>query len=493
MFEYNIAVYGQKQYNKGYQNPIIDKIKLQIKKINKNRTGYLRKGGAIVVQRTYIVIDLKSFYASVECVERGLDSMTARLVVADPERTEKTICLSISPAMKALGIHNRCRVFEIPKSVDYIMAQPRMQLYIDYAAGIYGIYLKYISKEDIHVYSIDECFMDVTNYLPLYQMTARELGQTIMADILREYGIRATCGVGTNLYLAKVALDITAKHSPDFIGELDEETFQRTLWDHKPLTDFWRIGRGIAAKLEKYGIHTVGDIAGTDEDFLYKLFGVDAELLIDHAWGRETATIAAIRSYKARTNCLTSGQVLGCDYSFDDAKLIVKEMMDLLCLEMVEKNLVSDSVTLQVGYSRQLAVESSRGTASLDAETNADIILVPAVSALFERIANPELAIHRINISVNHVIEEEYRQYSMFTDVRELERNRKLQTAMLDIKKKFGKNAILKGINLQEASTMQERNQQIGGHKSGIYKDGGNKSKEREGTEHKAGGKRDGR
>ena len=448
-------------------------------------------------QRTYIVIDLKSFYASVECVERGLDSMTARLVVADPERTEKTICLSISPAMKKLGIHNRCRVFEIPKSVDYIMAQPRMQLYIDYAAGIYGIYLKYISKEDIHVYSIDECFMDVTNYLPLYQMTARELGQTIMADIFREYGIRATCGVGTNLYLAKIALDITAKHSPDFIGELDEETFQRTLWDHKPLTDFWRIGRGIAAKLEKYGIHTAGDIARTDEDFLYKLFGVDAELLIDHAWGRETATIAAIRSYKARTNCLTSGQVLGCDYSFDDAKLIVKEMMDLLCLEMVEKNLVSDSVTLQVGYSRQLAVESSRGTASLDAETNADIILVPAVSALFERIANPELAIHRINISVNHVIEEEYRQYSMFTDVRELERNRKLQTAMLDIKKKFGKNAILKGINLQEASTMQERNQQIGGHKSGIYKDGGNKSKERgkerEGAEHKAGGKRDGR
>ena len=448
-------------------------------------------------QRTYIVIDLKSFYASVECVERGLDSMTARLVVADPERTEKTICLSISPAMKRLGIHNRCRVFEIPKSVDYIMAQPRMQLYIDYAAGIYGIYLKYISKEDIHVYSIDECFMDVTNYLPLYHMTAREQRQTIMADIFREYGIRATCGVGTNLYLAKIALDITAKHSPDFIGELDEETFQRTLWDHKPLTDFWRIGRGIAAKLEKYGIHTAGDIARTDEDFLYKLFGVDAELLIDHAWGRETATIAAIKSYKARTNCLTSGQVLGCDYSFEDAKLIVKEMMDLLCLEMVEKNLVSDSVTLQVGYSRQLAVESSRGTASLDAETNADIILVPAVSDLFERIANPELAIHRINISVNHVIEEEYRQYSMFTDVQELERNRKLQTAMLDIKKKFGKNAILKGINLQEASTMQERNQQIGGHKSGIYMDGGNKSKERgkerEGAEHKAGGKRDGR
>ena len=448
-------------------------------------------------QRTYIVIDLKSFYASVECAKRGLDSMTARLVVADPERTEKTICLSISPAMKELGIRNRCRVFEIPKSVDYIMAPPRMQLYIDYAAGIYGIYLKYISKEDIHVYSIDECFMDVTNYLPLYHKTARELGQIMMSDILREYGIRATCGIGTNLYLAKIALDITAKHSPDFIGELDEETFRRTLWNHKPLTDFWRIGKGTAARLEKYGIYTMGDIAEMDEDFLYKLFGVDAELLIDHAWGRETATIAAIKSYKAKTNCLTSGQVLGCDYSFEDAKLIVKEMMDLLCLEMVEKNLVSNSVTLQVGYSGKTAAEPSRGTASLDAETNADIILVPAVSALFERIANPGLPIHRINISVNHVIEEEYRQYSMFTDVQELERNRKLQTAMLDIKKKFGKNAILKGINLQEASTMQERNQQIGGHKSGIYKDGGNKSKERgkerEGAEHKAGGKRDGR
>ena len=423
--------------------------------------------------------------------------MTARLVVADPERTEKDHLPVYFPCHEGLGIHNRCRVFEIPKCGLYHGTTPYAAFILIMQPGnlrhISEIYL----KRKIFMYSIDECFMDVTNYLPLYHMTARELGQTIMADIFREYGIRATCGVGTNLYLAKIALDITAKHSPDFIGELDEETFQRTLWDHKPLTDFWRIGRGIAAKLEKYGIHTAGDIARTDEDFLYKLFGVDAELLIDHAWGRETATIAAIKSYKARTNCLTSGQVLGCDYSFEDAKLIVKEMMDLLCLEMVEKNLVSDSVTLQVGYSRQLAVESSRGTASLDAETNADIILVPAVSALFERIANPELAIHRINISVNHVIEEEYRQYSMFTDVRELERNRKLQTAMLDIKKKFGKNAILKGINLQETSTMQERNQQIGGHKSGIYKDGGNKSKEcgkeREGAEHKAGGKRDGR
>lgn len=418
-------------------------------------------------QHTYLVIDLKSFYASVECVERGLDPVKTRLVVADPERTQKTICLAISPAMKALGIRNRCRVFEIPQSVDYIMAPPRMQLYIDYAAEIYSVYLKYISKEDIHVYSIDEAFMDVTNYLPLYHMTARELGQTIMADILTHYGIPATCGIGSNLYLAKIALDITAKHAPDRIGYLDEEMYKSTLWNHKPLTDFWRIGAGIARKLEKYGIHTMGDIAAMNEDFLYQLLGVDAELLIDHAWGKEPVTIADIKGYKAKTNCLTGGQVLGCDYSFEDARLIVKEMMDLLCLEMVEKNLVSDSVTLQVGYSKETEADSVRGTTSLDTRTNADIVLIPAVSALYERIVNPKLPIHRINIAVNHVAEEEYSQYSLFADAQELERNRKLQNAMLDIKKKYGKNAILKGMNLQEASTMKERNRQIGGHKSG--------------------------
>lgn len=418
-------------------------------------------------QHTYLVIDLKSFYASVECVERGLDPMTARLVVADPERTEKTICLAISPAMKELGIRNRCRVFEIPKGIDYIMAEPRMKLYVDYAAEIYNIYLKYISKEDIHVYSIDEAFMDVTNYLPLYHMTARELGQAIMADISSAMGVCAACGIGTNLYLAKIALDITAKHAPDFIGYLDEETYKRTLWDHKPLTDFWRIGKGIASRLERYGIHTMRDVAGMDEDFLYKLFGVDAELLIDHVWGRETATIADIKAYRAKTNCLTCGQVLGCDYGFEDAKLIVKEMMDLMCLEMVERNLVSSSVTLYVGYSNRIDAESARGTASMETETNADIILIPAVTALYERIVNPAYPIHRINISVNHVVEETYRQYSLFADADELERNRKLQSAMLDIKKKYGKNAILKGMNLQDASTMKERNRQIGGHKSG--------------------------
>ena len=417
--------------------------------------------------KTYICIDLKSFYASVECVELGLDPMTTNLVVADPDRSEKTICLAITPAMKELGIKNRCRVFEIPKHVEYITAPPRMQKYIDYAAEIYAIYLNYIAKEDIHVYSIDEAFMDVTDYLSLYHMTAKELGQRIMADIRGQLGIRATCGIGTNLYLAKIALDITAKHSSDFIGELDEETYQKTLWHHRPLTDFWRVGAGTARKLESFGLRTMGDIARTDEEILYRMLGVDAELLIDHAWGREPVTIADIKGYKAQTNCLTSGQVLMRDYRFEEGKLIVKEMMDLLCLDLVDKNLVTKSITLHVGYSNQLHLNPAHGTASLDAETNADLIIIPAVTALYEKIVNPAFPIRRVNISCNHVLPEEYHQYSFFTDASDLERNRKMQKAVLEIKNKFGKNAILKGMNLEEAAMTRERNHQIGGHKSG--------------------------
>ena len=314
------------------------------------------------MNRQYLCIDLKSFYASVECVERGLDPMTVNLVVADPERSDKTICLAITPAMKKLGIKNRCRLFEIPPSVKYHIAPPRMQLYIDYSAEIYGIYLKYIAKEDIHVYSIDEAFMDITDYLQLYGISARELGQRIMKDIFDTLGIRATCGIGTNLYLAKVALDITAKHSPDFIGELTEESYCRLLWDHRPLTDFWRVGAGTARKLEGYGICTMGVLAKTDEDFLYRIFGIDAELLIDHAWGREPVTISDIKAYKPQTNCLCSGQVLMQDYSFEDGKLIVKEMTDLLCLDMVEKGLITGSLTLHVGYSNQLHLPAAHGT-----------------------------------------------------------------------------------------------------------------------------------
>ena len=418
-------------------------------------------------EHTYLCIDLKSFYASVECVERGLDPMPTNLVVADPERTDKTICLAITPAMKALGIKNRCRVFEIPNGVNYITAPPRMQKYIDYSAQIYAIYLKYISKDDIHVYSIDEAFMDVTDYLPLYGLTAKQLGQRIMQDIYNQMGIRATCGIGTNLYLCKIALDITAKHSGDFIGELDEETFQKTLWNHRPLTDFWRIGAGTVSRLASVGIMTMRDIAQAKEDLLYHLFGIDAELLIDHAWGREYCTIKDIKEYKAQSNGISSGQVLMCDYSYEDGKLVVKEMMDLLCLDLVEKGLVTNSITLHVGYSNRLNVKSAHGTASLPLETNADILLVPEVERLYERIVNPLYPVRRFNLSCNRVMPEEYRQYNLVVDNDELERNRKIQKAVLEIKNKYGKNAVLKGMNLQEAATTQERNQQIGGHKSG--------------------------
>ena len=418
-------------------------------------------------QRTYLCIDLKSFYASVECVERKLDPMTTNLVVADLERSEKTICLAITPAMKALGISNRCRVFEIPQGVEYIAAVPRMQLYIDYAAEIYSIYLKYISKDDIHVYSIDEAFMDVTDYLTLYGMSARELGKTIIGEIYEKLGIRASCGIGTNLYLTKVALDISAKHAEDFIGELDEETYRETLWSHRPLTDFWRVGKGIATRLESIGIYTMHDIAQADEDLLYRLFGIDAELLIDHAWGREPVTIADIKSYRSRTNCISSGQVLACSYGFEDGKLIVKEMADLMCLDLVEKGLVTKSVTLHVGYDNRLNAAPAHGTTQLPDETSADMLIIPAVEALYERIIDPTLTIKRVNMTFNNVVPEEYHQYNFFADAESLEKNRKLQEAVISIKHKFGKNAILKGMNLEEHATTRERNQQIGGHRSG--------------------------
>ena len=419
-------------------------------------------------ERSYLCIDLKSFYASVECVERNLDPMTTNLVVADLSRTEKTICLAITPAMKKLGIANRCRIFEIPKHIKYIAAVPRMQLYIDYASEIYAIYLKYIAKEDIHVYSIDEAFMDVTDYLTLYDMTARELGKTILNEIYVNLGIRATCGIGPNLYLTKIALDITAKHADDFIGELSEESYRELLWNHRPLTDFWRVGKGIARKLETYGIFTMKDIAHTDENLLYRLFGVDAELLIDHAWGREPVTISDIKSYKAQSNCLSSGQVLSCSYTYEECKLIVKEMADLLCLDLVDKGLVTKSLTLHLGYDNRLGAPPAHGSIMLDDETSADILIVPAVVRLYERIANPSLTIKRVNLTFNHVVPEEFHQYNFFTDAESLEKNRKIQKAVISIKHKYGKNAILKGMNLEEHATTMERNTQIGGHRSGI-------------------------
>ena len=415
----------------------------------------------------YLCIDLKSFYASVECVERGLDPLTTKLVVADPERTEKTICLAISPAMKKLGIKNRCRVFEIPKNVDYIMAQPRMQKYIDVSADIYGIYLKYIAKEDIHVYSIDEVFLDCTDYLEMYQMTARELAETILRDVYQTTGITATCGIGTNLYLAKIALDISAKHVKGNIAYLDEDIYRGTLWSHKPLTDFWRVGAGIAKRLQRYGIYTMKDIAQAKEETLYQLLGVDAELLIDHAWGRESVTIADIKAYKPKHNSLTSGQVLCEEAGFEEGLLVVKEMADLLCLDMVDKGLVTESVSLYVGYENRLEREPARGTISLPVTTSSARTILPHVEQLYRRIVSPTGGMRRANLSFNNVVDEAYQQYDLFCDPVELERERNMQKAMIDIKKKFGKNAILKGMNLEEGARTMERNRQIGGHKSG--------------------------
>lgn len=421
-----------------------------------------------ILNRTYMCIDLKSFYASVECRERKLNPMTTNLVVADPERTEKTICLAVSPAMRALGVPGRCRVFEIPAGIDYIMAPPRMQLYIDYSAEIYSIYLKYIAKEDIHVYSIDEVFMDVTDYLSMYQMEAPELSRMIMQDILSTMGITATAGIGSNMYLAKIALDITAKHVEEHIGILDEETYRKTLWNHKPLTDFWRIGPGIAKQLERVGISSMGEIANADEGLLYKLFGIDAELLIDHAWGRESVTMADIKNYKPKTNCISSGQVLGCDYDFEGGKLVVKEMADLLCLELVDKGLVTDSLTLHIGYSNRIPKKSAHGTISMTVTTSSAKQIIGYTLKLYEDIVDRYTPVHRVNLSFNNVVDESYQQYDLFTSPAELEREHKLQEAMLDIKNKYGKNAILKGMNLLDGATTMERNRQIGGHKSGI-------------------------
>lgn len=415
----------------------------------------------------YLCIDLKSFYASVECVERGLDPLTTHLVVADPQRTEKTVCLAVSPSMRAQGVKNRCRVFQIPKNISYIMAPPRMALYIKYSAEIYGIYLKYIAKEDIHVYSIDEAFLDVTHYLHLYKMTVRELAKKIMDDILKTTGITATCGIGTNLYLAKVALDIKAKHVQDHIGYLDEASYQKNLWNHKPLTDFWRIGGGIAKSLRKYGITTMGQIAETDEDFLYELFGTDAELLIDHAYGREPVTMADIKNYKQKANSVSSGQVLRRDYDYEEGLLIVKEMADSLVMELLEKELVTDSISLLIGYSRVQQKEEDRGTIRMTVRTNSIREIMPYVCALYEKTAKKEYSVRRIHLTFNRVLEKSYEQYDLFTDREALEKDKKLQSAALQVKQRFGKNALVRGMDLQEAATAMERNRQIGGHKSG--------------------------
>ena len=453
--------------------------------------------------RVYIAIDLKSFYASVECIERGLNPLTTNLVVADPARTEKTICLAVSPSMKIYGIPGRPRLFEVQqklkefkqrtgKEVEYIIAPPRMACYIQVSADIYATYLKYISPEDIHVYSIDECFMDVTNYLNLYQMSAKDLAMKMIHDVLQETGITATAGIGTNLYLCKIAMDIVAKHveadaSGVRIAELDELTYRRLLWDHKPITDFWRIGGGIAKRLEDSGLNTMGDIARIslhNEDLLYRMLGIDAELLIDHAWGYEPCGMEEIKSYEPSTNSISSGQVLQHPYDFNKARIVVQEMTELLVLDLVEKGLVTDSLTLTIGYDRSSVDEgkykgevtydrygrgvpkSAHGTANLGTTSSSTRKILTAVMELYDRIVSKELMARRVTLSANNLVEERYEQYDLFIDPAEQAKERKMQEAMLSIKKKFGKNAILKGISLEEGATTMERNNQIGGHKA---------------------------
>ncbi len=418
-------------------------------------------------QRMYLCIDLKSFYASVECRDRGLDPFKANLVVADPDRTDRTICLAVSPAMKALGVPGRCRVFELPPDIEYIMAPPRMQHYIDVSAEVYGVYLRYLAKEDIHVYSIDEAFLDVTDYLLLYGMTAAELGGTIIRDVHESIGITATCGVGTNLYLAKVALDILAKHAESGLAELDEESYRRILWGHRPLTDFWRIGRGTMNRLGAAGIHTMRELAMADEDLIYRLFGVDAELLIDHAWGRETTLMSDIKNYSPHSSSLGSGQVLPFDADFATGRLLVKEMADLLCLDLVDKHLVTDSVTLHISYSGRYGMKPAHGTASLPVVTSSCRVITQYVTDLYDSIVERSTSVRRLNLTFNHTMEEDCRQYDLFTDPEEAEREYTLQRTMLRVKERYGKNAMLRGMNLEEGAMTMERNLQVGGHRAG--------------------------
>ena len=503
-----------------------------------------KTGGDIVDNRIYIAIDLKSFYASVECVERNLDALTTNLVVADEGRKAKTICLAVSPSLKTYGIPGRPRLFEviarvkeanevrlhnaglrefsgssvfdtqlradISLAIDYIVAKPRMGLYMEYSGRIFSIYLKYVSEEDMHVYSVDEVFIDATAYLNTYGITARELAIRMIRDVYETTGITATAGIGTNMYLCKVAMDIVAKHAmPDEngvrIAELDEMSYRRLLWNHRPITDFWRVGPGYAKKLAKHMIYTMGDVARCsvggqndyyNEDLLYRLFGINAELLIDHAWGYEPTRISDIKSYRPENNSISQGQVLKEPYSFKKARLIVKEMTDMLVLDLVDKRIVTNQMVLTVGYDicndydgeytldryGRRVPKSAHGSINIDRYTSSTRIIMQKVLELYDRIVNPELFVRRMYVVANHVIYEKdaeakgsYEQLDIFTDYealeekrieeeRELSKERHLQEAAIEIKKKFGKNALLKGMNLEEGATAKDRNRQIGGH-----------------------------
>lgn len=490
-----------------------------------------------MTQKTYLAIDLKSYYASAECAARHLDPLTTNLVVADASRTEKTICLAVSPSLKSYGIPGRARLFEVVQrvkevnterlqaairnhtavmrdgkpalsspsfdaealkkdstlEVSYLIAPPRMSYYMEISAKIYSIYLKYIAPEDIHVYSIDEVFMDVTAYLRHYQMSAHDLAKTMIREVLYETGITATAGIGTNLYLCKLAMDIVAKHTaPDSdgvrIAELNEESFRYLLWDHQPLTDFWQTGPGTARHLAQLGISTMGELARAslyDEDRLYKKFGIDAEILIDHAWGIEPCSIREIKNYRPSTNSLCEGQVLSCPYENKKARIIVREMAESLAYQLCDRGMVTDSLTMDIGYDRENCDNGSyrgavhidhygrkvpkgaHGSIRLDAPTFLERPLAEAACQLFDKISNPKLSVRRITINANRITKDEgFYQFDLFTDTSKLEKEKKVQTAMLEIKKKFGKNAILKGTNFLDGATIRERNGQVGGHKA---------------------------
>lgn len=415
------------------------------------------------MQRCYFCIDLKTFYASVECIERHLDPFGTNLVVADTSRGKGAICLAISPRMKMLGVKNRCRIFEIPRNINYIVAIPRMKKYIEYAANIYAIYLKYFAKEDIHVYSIDEAFIDATNYLNMYNMPPVCLAQTIIKDIFKTYGITATAGIGTNLYLSKIALDITAKHSANNIGYLDEEKYKKELWHHKSLTDFWQIGNGIEKRLNKMGIYDMYGIAHADKRKLYKEFGVNAEYLIDHSWGKENCTISDIKNYKPRKNSISNSQVLFEDYSFEKARLVLKEMIELGSLRLIESNLKTDSISLYIGYSKDV-INPTGGTKKLTCFTNVYSELVKAFLILYDKTTNRNIGIRRIGISFENVTQTESVQLNLFTNQEKIDKEKKLELAICDIKNRMGKNTVLRGMNLENGATTIIRNKLIGGH-----------------------------
>lgn len=411
----------------------------------------------------YMCIDLKTFYASVECVERKLDPFNTNLVVADESRGKGSICLAVSPKMKMLGVKNRCRLFEIPKNIKYIIAKPRMNKYIEYSANIYSIYLKYVDKQDIHVYSIDEAFLDVTSYLKLYNMSCLELAKKILNDIYDKYKLTATCGIGTNLYLAKIALDILSKHSVTNIDWLDEKKYIKKLWHHKPLSDFWQIGNGIEKRLNKLNIYDMCDIANSDHKKLYKEFGINAELLIDHSYGKESCTMKDIKNYKSKSKSISSSQILFEDYNFSDARLILKEMVEQKSLELVEKDLETYSIKLYIGYSKDI-IKSTGGSRKLSNPTNVYSKLIKEFLELYDKTTNRIYPIRRIGIAFCKLYEKEYEQIDLFVDLNSIKKEKNLEKTIYKLKQDMGKNVILKGMNLQEKSTAKLRNTLVGGH-----------------------------